>query len=216
MIVDMWMKRDLVVIEPGESITTAAARMAAKGVNRLPVIEKWADGTHVVGMITSNNIYRAYPADVNPFGSSTQDTFHSDVKVSQIMKRHPFTTTPDAPIEEAARTMCNQKIGGIPVIQKDLLVGIITESDIFRAFASMLESPRGSVRITFNVAKDEDIFGLMSKLAIPRKVKVLSLISSRHHETPVCVVRLAGGALDAFLDDIWKSGHHVLNVLRIP
>jgi hypothetical protein len=101
------------------------------------------------------------------------------------------------------------------VVDKDLLVGIITESDIFRAFVSMLESPRGSVRITFNMAKGEDIFGLIHRLASPRQVRVISLVSSRHHDTPVCVVRLAGGELDAFLDDIWKSGHHVLNVLRI-
>ena len=37
-----------------------------------------------------------------------------------------------------------------------------------------------------------------------------------HHDTPVCVVRLTGGDLDAFLDDVWQSGHHVMNVLRIP
>jgi acetoin utilization protein AcuB len=215
MIVDMWMKRNVVVIDPGESITTAATLMASKCVHRLPVIERCADGLHVIGIVTSNDVYRAYPGHVNPFGSSTFDTFHSDVKVSQVMKRHPFTTTPEAPIEEPAQTMCDHKIGGVPVIQKDVLVGIITESDIFRAFASILDSPGGSVRITFNVAKDEDIFGLLNRLAIPRNVKVLSLISSRHHDAPVCVVRLAGGELDAFLDDIWKSGHQVLNVLRM-
>jgi acetoin utilization protein AcuB len=132
------------------------------------------------------------------------------------MNRHPVTTRPDAPIEEPARAMCDHKIGGLPVVEKDVLVGIITKSDIFRAFVSMLESPRGSVRITFNTAQNEDIFGLLNKLAPPRKVKVISLFSSRHHNTPVCVVRLAGGELDAFLNDIWKSGHQVLNVLRIP
>lgn len=215
MIVDMWMKRDVFVIDPGESITAAAALMAAKGVRRLPVIERHTDGLHVVGIVTSSDIHRAFPDHVNPLSSSASGTFRSDVTVLQIMKRHPFTTTPAAPIEEPAATMCRHKIGGLPVLQKDVLVGIITESDIFRAFASMLESPPGSVRITFNVAKDEDIFGLIHRLASPRRVKVLSLVSSRSHETPVCVVRLAGGDLDAFLDDIWKSGHHVLNVLRI-
>jgi acetoin utilization protein AcuB len=215
MIVDMWMKRDVVVIDPSESITAAASLMATKGVHRLPVIERRAEGPHVIGIVTSTDIHRAYPAHVNPFAPMAADTFHSDLKIAQVMKRHPFTTTPDAPIEDPARTMSRHRIGGLPVIQNDVLVGIITESDIFRAFASMLESPPGSVRITFKVVQDEDIFGLMNRLASPRKVRVLSLISSQHHETPVCVVRLAGAELDKFLEDIWKSGHQVVNVLRI-
>ncbi|MBI3865866.1 MAG: CBS domain-containing protein [Planctomycetia bacterium] len=215
MIVDMWMKRDVVVIDSGESITAAAALMANNSVRRLPVVDRRADGLHVMGIVTLGDIHRAYPSHVNPLAAAASGSFHSDVTVLKVMKRHPFTTAPEAPIEEPAQTMCRQKIGGLPVVQKELLVGIITESDIFRAFASILESPPGSVRITFNVARDEDIFGLLNRLASPRKVKVLSLISSRHHNTPVCVVRLAGGELDKLLDDIWKSGHQVVNVLRI-
>jgi acetoin utilization protein AcuB len=112
--------------------------------------------------------------------------------------------------------MCDHKIGGIPVVEKGVLVGIITESDIFRAFVSMMESPSGSVRITFSVAQAEDIFSVIYRLATPRKVRVISMNSAQHHDTPVCVVRLTGGDLDAFVDDVWKSGHHVKNVLRIP
>lgn len=215
MIVEMWMKRNVVVIEPAESISAAAALMSARNVRRLPVVQRSDSGLHVIGIVTASDIHRAYPRHINPFGLSSFDSFQSDVLVSQIMKRSPFTTTPEAPIEEPARTMCDHKVSGVPVIQKGLLVGIITESDVFRAFVSMLESPPGSVRITFNVTKGEDIFGLMTRLAIPRKVRVLSLIASRHHDIDVCVVRLAGGEIEHFLADLWKSGHQVLNVLRV-
>lgn len=216
MIVDMWMTRNVVGIGPGESITAAASLMAANGLRRLPVVERSADALHLIGIVASSDLYRAYPAHVNPFGLATPDTFHSDIKVSQVMQQHPLTTSPDAPIEEVAQTMRVQKIGGIPVVEKGILVGIITESDIFRAFVSMLESPSGSVRITFSTAKGEDVFGLITKLAGPRHVRVLSLMSSRHKDAPVCVVRLAGEGLDDFLDDVWKSGHHVLSILRTP
>jgi acetoin utilization protein AcuB len=216
MIVDMWMTRNVVSIDPGESITTAANLMATRHVRRLPVVARCADGLHLLGIVTSNDLYRAYPAHVNPFSLTTSDTYQSEIAVSEVMKSHPLTTTPNAPIEEPARAMCDHKVGGIPVVEKGVLIGIITESDIFRAFVSMLESPRGSVRITFNTANSEDIFGFINRLAGSRKVRVISLISSQHHGTPVCVVRLVGGKLDEFLDDIWKSGYKVLNVLRVP
>lgn len=216
MIVGMWMTRNVASIDPGESITAAAILMASRRIRRLPVVERRSDGPHLVGIVTSKDLYRAYPRDVNPFGLTAADTYQSDIKVLQVMKSQPLTTTPDAPIEEPARAMRDRKIGGIPVVEKGVLVGMITESDIFRAFLEMLESPHGSVRITFNMAMGEDIFSLISRLAGPRNVKVMSLISTHHDDTPVCVVRLAGGKLDEFLDDLWESGHLVLNVLRIP
>jgi len=112
--------------------------------------------------------------------------------------------------------MRDHKFGGVPVLEKSALAGIITQSDIFRAFVAMLESPAGSVRITFSMAQGEDIFSLVARLAVPRQVQVISINSVLHHDSPVCVVRATGGQLDTFLDDVWNSGHHVINVLRNP
>ncbi|MBL8850974.1 MAG: CBS domain-containing protein [Planctomycetaceae bacterium] len=213
--VGMCMTRGVASIEPGESIGAAASLMIARHIRRLPVVERRADGPHVVGIVTSRDLFRASPVHVNPLGVMALENLQSDISVSDVMKHHPITTTPDAPIEEAAQTMSDHKIGGIPVVEKGLLVGIITESDIFRAFVEMLKSPSGSARITFSVAQGEDIFDVMHRLSVPRKVRVISLNTSLHHETPVCVVRVAEGDLDAFLDDVWRSGHQVKNVLRI-
>ena len=216
MIVGMWMSRGVASIEPGESISSAASLMISRHIRRLPVVERRADGPHVVGIVTSRDLFRASPAHVNPFGVMALENLKSDISVSDVMKHQPITTTPEAPIEVAAQAMSEHKIGGVPVVDKGLLVGIITESDIFRAFVEMLKSPSGSARITFSVAQGEDIFNVMYRLSVPRKVRVISLNTTMHHETPACVVRVADGDLDAFLDDVWRSGHHVINVLRIP
>jgi acetoin utilization protein AcuB len=214
MIVGMWMTRNVVSIEPGMSLLDAATIMTSRRFRRLPVAERRTDGPHLLGIVTSRDLFRAAPVDVNPFGVLAPEALPGDVTVADVMTRNPHTTTPEAPIEEPARTMCDRKFGGIPVVERGLLAGIITESDIFRAFVSMLESPPGSVRITFGIAQGEDIFALIHKLALPRKVRVISLNAAVHHDTPVCIVRLAGGDLDAFLDDVWTSGHHVINILR--
>ena len=216
MIVGMWMTRDVVTIAPGDSITHAADLMSHRHVRRLPVVERRADGAHLIGIVTSHDLFQAYPVHVNPFSPLAADVQLGDEVVADVMKAGPITTTPEAPIEVAARAMRDHKVGGIPVVEKTLLAGMLTESDIFRAFVDMLESPSGSARVTLSMASGEDVFALIHKLATPLQVRVLSLMSAQHHDTPVCVVRLIGGDLDRFLDDLWKSGHHVVNVLRIP
>lgn len=215
MIVGMWMTRDVVSIDPAEPIAAAAQLMVSRHIRRIPVTERRPEGLHVVGIVTSRDLFRATPGDINPLGVLAHEQLSRDKIVADVMQPNPITTTPDAPIEEPARVMADHKFGGIPVVEKGVLVGIITQSDIFRAFVGMLESPAGSVRITFSIAKGEDIFGLMHRLASPRNVRVIAFNIAMHHEQPICIVRVAGGDLEAFLDDVWKSGHHVMNVLRI-
>ena len=87
------------------------------------------------------------------------------------------TVTPETPIEDAARVMQNKKISTLLVVQKEKLAGLITESDIFRAFLGILESTRGDVRITFEIKNNKDIFGLIAPIALRLGVRVVSLMS---------------------------------------
>src|SRR5580698_9393121 len=112
--------------------------------------------------------------------------------------------------------MAQRKIGALPVVRAGKLVGLITESDIFRAFASFFSSTPGSARITFDISAGEDVFGWLGEKIRHRNLSVTSLITSRQDNMPICVVRVAGNSVDAFLEDLWNSGHRVLNVLRYP
>jgi acetoin utilization protein AcuB len=213
--VSMWMSRDLVTIGPHTPITEAAALMSRKKIRRLPVVEAHSGGHRLLGIVSATEIYRAYPPNVNPFGL-LGDVHQSFATAAEIMNGHPVTTTPEAPIEDAARVMQERKIGELPVLQDALLVGLVTESDIFRAFVSFFDVPPGGMRITFDVSKGEDILEFVIKAAVLRKVQVVSFFSGRQHDRPVCVVQVAGANVDEFANDLWNSGHHVLNVLRSP
>ena len=94
------------------------------------------------------------------------------------------------------------------------LAGIITESDIFRAFASLFSSDEAGARITFDATQGEDVFELLGKLSKRHHLKVSSLIWTQHDELPVCVVRVAGGGVEEMLEELWSSGHPVVNVIR--
>jgi len=212
MIVSMWMSRDVVTVQPNAPVTEAAELMSAKRIRRLPVVE----AGRIVGIVSARDILHAFPPDVNPFAVLAPTVSGKPVTVGHIMTSHPQTIEPDAPIETAAELMAQGKIGALPVLRAGKLVGLITESDIFRAFASFFSSAQGSARITFDISTGEDVFGWISRETWRRSLSVTSLITSRQDNLPVCVVRVAGSSVDAFLEDLWNSGHRVLNVLRYP
>ncbi|TXT35595.1 MAG: hypothetical protein FD138_1290 [Planctomycetota bacterium] len=214
MIVSMWMSRNLATVEPQTSVMDAATLMARKHVRRLPVVEQRAAGPHLAGLVSATDIFHAFPADVNPFAAVVPASSRPPIAVCEIMSRHLRTTTPETPIEDAAKMMREEKIGALLVLRNESLVGLITESDIFRAFVSLFDSSKKSVRITFDVSKGEDILAVIATLAAHHGIRVMSLFSCQQEDRPVCVVRVTGKKFDPFLEALWKSGHPVLNILR--
>lgn len=212
MIVSMWMTRDLVTIRADALITEAASEMAMHHVRRLPVVEDNRGTTRLIGMVCSHDLLHAFPSNVNPF-AVIMDSFVSRQLVSEIMSRNVLTTSPNTPIEEAARVMRSNKVGALPVIKNGDLVGLITESDIFRAFISVMGADLGGIRITFDVTDDEDVIELVSRLARKHGLKVASILSTNYHQQQLNVVRIIGRHTDDFIEDIWDSGHKVLSVL---
>jgi len=210
----MWMTRDLLTITPETPAAEAAKLMAQARVRRLLVVEPRTGVPHLLGILSAKDVLHAFPPHVNPFAIEGPDARLTPTTVSQIMTANPHTTTPDTPIEEAAALMCAQKIGALPVLRDRTLAGIITESDIFRAFVSLFGSDEAGARITFDATQGEDVFELMGKLSQRHHLKVSSLIWTRHDELPVCVVRVTGSGVDKMLDELWGSGHPVVNVIR--
>jgi hypothetical protein len=97
---------------------------------------------------------------------------------------------------------------------RQALVGLITESDIFRAMVEVFEEPGRAVRITFSLGAGEDVLPLIADIARRRNMRVSSFMALPRHEPPVCVVQLAGEAVEETLEDVWKSKHRVMNVIQ--
>jgi acetoin utilization protein AcuB len=214
MIVGMWMTRDLVCVQPDTPIGEAARLMADNGIRRLPVVTVGKEEPELLGILSATDIYKAYPAHCNPFTAEVPAAAESTT-AGQIMSRNLLVTSPDAPIEDAAATMRDRKVGALPVLREGRLVGLITESDIFRAFVSILKADAGATRVTFAVEKDEDLFLLLANEVRTQRIQLFSMMVSRKDGQSVCVVRIAGDGVQEFIDDLWKSGHQVVNVLQM-
>jgi len=215
MIVGMWMTRDPVTIEPQTPLAEAAHLMSQHKIRRLPVVCPTGGALHLEGLVSATDVYRACPPDCNPFSPGALERFPAGLTAGQIMIRAPLTTTSGAPIEDVAMLMRDRKIGALPVLNdQEGLIGVITESDIFRAFVGILGDHSSGVRVTFKTSDGEDLFGLLAEVVRGRKVRVVSLISSRHENSVLSVVRLVGQDAESVIDRLWSTGHQALNVLR--
>jgi acetoin utilization protein AcuB len=212
--VSMWMSRDVLTAQPDTPAAEAAKLMAENHVRRLLVVEQWADGPHLLGIVSAKDVIHAFPPHVNPFAIEGPDARLTPTTVGEIMTAAPRTVAPETPIEDAATLMCAHKIGALPVLRDRTIAGIITESDIFRAFVSLFSSEAPGARVTFDATQGEDVFEMMGRLSKRHHLRVTSLIWTRHDELPVCVVCVTGTDIDRLLDELWSSGHPVVNVIR--
>lgn len=220
MFVSMWMTKDVTMITPDTSVTEIALMMSQRRIRRLPVLESSDPESRLLGLVSSQDVLHAFPADVNPLnfmGNTTPGNPLPNIplRAKDIMVHDPLTTSPETPIEDVARLMREKKIGALPVMRHDVLMGLITESDLFGAFANIFDPGSRGVRITFDNSKGEDVFPMIAQVTHHHRLRVTSFVSLLKHERPVCVVQVIGANTEAMLNDIWKSHHQVISVIQL-
>jgi len=103
--------------------------MRDNNIRRLPVL----DDDRVVGIVTYGDIRNAFPSDATTLSIYELSYLIGQVSAADIMRRAVITVDADTSVVDVARLMLTQKISGLPVVDNGKLVGMITESDIFRA-----------------------------------------------------------------------------------
>jgi CBS domain-containing protein len=128
-LINEWMTRDVMTVSPDTTLPEAHRIISDYHIRRLPVVE---DG-RLVGIITRGDVRGAQPSDATSLSIWELNYLLARLKVREIMTADPLTIGPEATIGEAAQLMLDHKVSGLPVIEDDgRVVGIITESDIFR------------------------------------------------------------------------------------
>lgn len=133
-----WMREPVVTISATAPISEALIAMRDHDVRRLPVV---SDTDELCGMITQGDIRGA---DVLQFAGLDLVAIADGlckVRVSDVMSKNPIAVTGDTDLREAASLMIEHKCGGLPVIDEaNMVVGIITESDLFEALVQQLDN----------------------------------------------------------------------------
>lgn len=150
MLVKEVMSTPVVTVTPETPMTDALKILRERRIRRLPVVSRG----RLLGIVTELDIVRASPSPVTSLSVAELAYLVPKITVKEIMTKDPLTIDPNAPIERAAVIMRDRKIGGLPVVEGDAVVGIITESDIFDAFLSLLGATRPTERLTIEYSGD--------------------------------------------------------------
>jgi len=124
-----WMVHEVVTITPEVTLPEAHRLMTDHHIRRLPVVKN----DRLVGIVTRGDVRGAEPSGATSLSIWELNYLLAKLKIEEIMTRHPVTISPEAAIGQAAQVMLEHKISGLPVVDREgQVVGIITESDIFR------------------------------------------------------------------------------------
>jgi acetoin utilization protein AcuB len=144
------MTRSPVLCSPDLSVNEAFDLIKKEHIRRIPVVNK---NGKLIGIVSDKDLLRVTPSPATTLSAFEVPYLLSKVKVQDVMTRKVITVKEDTPIEDAARIMVDNKIGGLPVVDDDnAVVGIITETDIFKTFIELLGARKPGVRMTMYVA----------------------------------------------------------------
>ena len=159
-----------ITISPKTTYAEAFRLLRLKKLHALPVVDKEGQ---LVGIVTEKDLLDISPVAV--LGVHTISDLLSAIAVEEAMTRRVITVQEDYPLEEAARMLIDNKIGSLPVMRGDQLVGMVTESDIFRAMTDALGGRSEGLRITIRLLEDKGELGAITDGIIQLGGKLTSL-----------------------------------------
>jgi len=133
---------------PDMPVPQALRLMEERKIRRLPIVDSHG---RLVGIVSDKDLLKAAPSSATTLSVWEIPSLLSNLKLESVMTRDVITVGEKAALEEAARIMSDRKIGGLPVMQGPDLVGIITETDLFKVLLEVLGGRRAGIRLTVAV-----------------------------------------------------------------
>jgi len=141
------MSRPVISVTPDTPINDALAMFRKEHIRRAPVMK----GGKLVGIVSERDLLNASPSPVTTLSIWEMNYLISKVTIKDVMSKKVITVDQDTPIEEAARIMADKKIGGVPVVSGGNVVGIITETDLFKILLELMGARQKALRVTATI-----------------------------------------------------------------
>jgi len=153
------MSRHPITVRPDVPIHEALQIMRREKIRRLPVLD---ENDRLVGIVAEKDLLYASPSSAKALNVYELQYLLAKLTVGDVMTRNVITTTEFTPLEEAAKVMVDNKIGALPVMRGDQLVGIITETDIFKVFLELLGAREKGLRLTLLVPEAKGVLASLT------------------------------------------------------
>ncbi len=207
------MTKHPITVTPDATLDEAAGLMKKHHFRRLPVVE---DGK-LVGFFSDRDLMRVSPSPATTLSRYEIRSLLDKMKVREIMQKKVHTVSEDATIEEAALIMYNEKIGGLPVVSSvGAVVGIITETDIFKTFVDVMGLQDGKTRITVEVDDKLGVVNELSGIFTENGLSIDSLVTCKQPDGRYeIVIRGDIPSVDDLRAKIEAKGYTVIHDVKI-
>lgn len=213
MLVNDFMTPVVVTISEDRSILEARELMRGKGLESIPVVD---DIQRVRGIITVDDIGRASPSDASTLSRYEANYLLGKLKVRDIMSRSVITVNADDTIEYIAYKLYKHKVNALPVVdENNKLCGIISQSDVFRAFVEIMSMDRTSTRITIDASDKIGVIAELSNIFKDNNINIISIASKQNQDgTAEITIRvdLTKHGMD-IIEQIREAGYTVTDIM---
>lgn len=217
MLIRDWMTKDVHTVGPDTSMMKASKLMREHKISRLPVVD---DSGRLLGIVSDRDLKEASPSKATSLDMHELYYLLSEIKVKDIMTKSPLAVKPTETVEKAAVLMMNNDFGGMPVVDNDLkVVGIITDSDIFKVLVEITGVTEGGVQLAFNLPNAEGALKAVLDDLKTHGARLISVLTSFSHANQghrLVYIRIQDpdkAVLTAMVDDLAKK-HTLLYWVR--
>jgi acetoin utilization protein AcuB len=210
-------QRNPITISPEASFFEARNLIHEKGIRHLPVIDK---NNHLVGIVTDSDIREAAPSDATLLSVQELNYLLGKLKVSAFMtpKQKLITITPDTLVEEAAKLMHDNKIGCLPVLEKEKLYGIFTETDALGHLVDIFGLEQKGTRLS--LALEDKPGAMLGILEVFKKhnINIISIVTPSFmvEGKRIAAIRIRTEDYKDVVKDLEKAGYDVLSIGKWP
>jgi acetoin utilization protein AcuB len=175
MLIKDWMTKDPLTISEDTSMIKAIHIMKEHRFRRLPVVTQG----RLVGIVTDRDLKEAAPSKATTLDVHELYYLLAELQVKEIMSQHPLSVSQDDTVEHAAQIMLDHTISGLPVVDANgSVVGILTQSDVFRAFMHITGVLQGGVQFALRLEDRPGLIKEVVDLLRARGARFVSLLSS--------------------------------------
>lgn len=210
MFVRDYMARAPISISMDTPVFKALAIMKNNKIRHLPVVSQKGK---LLGMVTEKSLFYLAPSPATSLSIFEINSLMAEIKVAEAMKEIP-SVTPDTTLEEAALLMREQKTNGIPVVEGDALVGLITESDIFEALAKVFGYGKPGIRMVVEAKESMGLIADITKIIKDFDIVIMSIVTIPKEDFKTDVVlRLSITDPVPLVEALEKKGFKISNIL---
>ena len=211
MIIKDVMTKNPVCVDENTPITEAKQMMLKNGFGKLPVLNS---SKKLVGIVTKNDIAKASPSEATTLDMYEISYLLSKLTCGKCMTKKVLTVSENEVVEEAAKIMIDNEIGCVPVVENDVVVGIVTESDLFQLFTNMFGARYKGVRANFYMQdKPGQLAGFAAKVA-EAKGNLIAIVTRESEKTGTrrVTVKVTDISLDAMKSILSESGAELIDI----